>query len=127
MKMPKKPKNSNGRRRYNLWRQDPHCHYCERELRWEETTLEHLYSKVKCGKYKGKREKKLSEVEKYTVLSCAPCNEKRAQEEHKEIPRWRVWRKSRSFPRIYKQGLTLWERLIILWYLLNIDYKPERL
>ena len=119
-------KSSITRRRYNLWKQDPHCYYCERELKWEESTLDHVYSKVKCGKYKGRREKTASEVDTYTVLACAPCNEKLAAEEHKQIPRWRVWRRSRSFPKIYKSGLTLFERVIILWYLFIIDYKPER-
>lgn len=127
MKLPKKPKNSIGRRRYNLWRQSPYCYYCHKELKWDETTLEHLYSKVKCGTYKGKRVKTKEEVgEKFTVLSCEPCNTTRQKEEHKEIPRYRLWIRSRSFPRFFKKQLTLGERFIILWYRFNLDYKPER-
>lgn len=122
-----KPKNSNGRRRYNLWRQFPHCHYCGKKLEWEETTLEHLYSKVKNGKYRGKREKTKKEVGKnFTVLSCEPCNLARAHQETKELPRHIVWRKSRSFPRFFRKDLTIYERFIILWYQLTLDYKPER-
>jgi hypothetical protein len=124
---PKKPKNSNGRRRLNLWGQDPHCYYCHKELKWEEATLEHLYSKVKNGKYKGKRAKRKKEIgKKYTVLSCKTCNQERQLKEQAEVPRWRIWRKSRSFPRFLRKDLTLIERFIILWYQFNLDYKPER-
>jgi len=122
----KKPKNSNGRRRLNLWRQYPYCHYCDKELKWRETSLEHLYSRVKNGKYKGKREKKHNEVETYTVLSCKMCNQEQQLKEHAEMPRWKIWRKSRAFPSFFKKQLTMWERFVILWYQFNLDYKPER-
>jgi len=82
----KKPNRNNqvARRRWNLWHQDPHCHYCGKKLKWKETTLEHLYSKVKNGRLKGEREKKCSEVDVYTVLSCAKCNHEQQRKEIKE-------------------------------------------
>ena len=122
----KKPKNSYGRRRYNLWIVDSHCYYCHKELEWKETTLEHLYSKVKNGKYKGERAKRVTEVKNYTVLSCGPCNIEQQRKEHIELPRWRLWVRSKSFPRFFRKDLTLIERFRILWYQFNLDYKPER-
>jgi hypothetical protein len=123
----RKPKNQVGRRRYNLWHQDPHCYYCKKELEWKESTIEHLYSKVKNGKYKGRREKTKDEVEIFTVLSCKVCNNEQQIKEHAELPRYKLWIRSRSFPNFLKKQLTLGERLIILWYQLVIDYKSERI
>jgi len=123
----RKPKNQVGRRRYNLWHQDPHCYYCKKELEWKESTIEHLYSKVKNGTFKGKREKSYYDVDVYTVLSCSKCNQERQAQEIKELPRWRWWVRSRSFPKFLRKDLTLIERCIILWYQFNLDYKPERI
>jgi hypothetical protein len=122
----KKPKNSNGRRRLSLWKKDPHCYYCKRKLKWKQTSLEHLYSKVKNGKYKGQREKTKDEVDVFTVLSCKNCNNEQQLKETKELPRWKLWVRSRSFPNFLRKDLTLIERFIILWYQFNLDYKPER-
>ena len=123
---PKKPKNSNGRRRYKLWIQDPHCYWCGSELKWKKSTIDHLYSRVKNGKFKGKREKKAKDVENYTVLSCTSCNQKQQVKERLEMPRWHWWIRSRSFPRFSRKDLTMVERFVILWYRIRLDYKPER-
>jgi hypothetical protein len=125
MKKPSK-KNQIARRRWNLWNRDPHCYYCKKKLKWEETTLEHLYSRVKNGRFKGEREKRFEDVDVYTVLSCSDCNHERQAQEIKELPRWRWWVRSRSFPRFFRKDLTVYERLIILWYQMNLDYKSER-
>jgi hypothetical protein len=95
-------------------------------LGWKESTVDHLYSKVKNGQFKGKREKKAKDVENYTVLSCKPCNEGLQEKERLEMPRWHWWVRSRAFPKFLRKDLTIKERFIILWYLWNLDYKPAR-
>ena len=123
----KKPRNQVGRRRYTLWHQHPYCYHCHRKLEWKKSTIDHLYSKVKNGRYKGKREKTVDDVDVYTVLSCSPCNHDQQKKERLEMPRWHWWIRSRAFPRITRKDLTMKEKIIILWYQWTLDYKPERI
>lgn len=124
--MIKKPKSSIGRRRLNLWIQDPYCYWCKEKLKWKKTTLDHLYSKVKNGKFKGYRAKGTKDGVVITVLSCSSCNQSQQEKERLEMPRWHWWIRSRAFPSFFRKDLTIKERFVILWYQLNLDYKPER-
>ena len=109
------------KRREILWKRNPHCYYCDKYLPFEETTLEHIYSKVKTGK----REIPLNEKGD-TVLSCSDCNQQRAIDERDSLPRWTVWYRSKAFPRIYRKDLSLIERFIILYYGYMLRYNFRR-
>ena len=116
----RKPKNKIGRRRYNLYIRDPHCYYCGRELKWKESTVDHVYSKVESGKRNtpnGKGE---------TVLACSSCNNKRQSLEIKSLPRWHWWLRSQAFPKISRKDLTLKEKFLILWYVNIMGVKNVR-
>ena len=117
--IPKKPKNKIGARRWNLWMEDPHCHWCRKELSWRQSTVDHLNSKVK-------QEKREYVRFPNTVLSCGPCNQKRATQERLEMPRWFWWYRSRMFPRVTRLDLTLKERFIIIYYRNILGMQAER-
>lgn len=103
------PKNKHAKRRWNLWTADNHCYYCNRELTWEESTLEHLNSRVL-------RDKRPIAQGITTVLSCGPCNQHQAKTEMLSMPKSYWWKKSRQFPNWRKRGLTLKERAFVVWW-----------
>ncbi|MEW6610813.1 MAG: hypothetical protein AB1352_04305 [Patescibacteria group bacterium] len=93
------------RRRRNLMREDPYCHWCRRALRFypdypaqpgkrmpdDFPTIDHLHSRLR-----GRRPAVTGQCT--LVLSCPACNNRRNVEEarkHIWITRW----KSASFPR----------------------------
>ena len=118
--LPKKPSNKIGRRRWNLWVNDPHCYYCGEKIRWRHSTVDHVYSKVRNGKRnapKGKGE---------TVLACKDCNQGRQIAEMKAMPRWRWWLRSKAFPNLTRKDLTLFEKVIIIWYVKIRNIENER-
>ena len=82
---------SNRKRKLNLWKKDPHCHYCGVETivlnqpRIKGTppnlaTLDHLYSKFDYRRYIPE----FNNAER-TVLCCFSCNNKRAAFEDKYL------------------------------------------
>ena len=106
--IPTKPKYRPARRRYNLWIKHPYCYWCDRKLKWKQSTLDHLNSRV------ARRKRPNIPRQVATVLSCKPCNNRRALKEIQSMPKWKWWVRSRSFPRITTPGLSLSERFIVL-------------
>lgn len=83
----------NGNRRRNLWKADPHCHWCGIEtvsLTHEETkgklpplnmaTLDHLHSRLDPARLEA-----VKPGECRTVLACWKCNHERGREEQKRL------------------------------------------
>lgn len=50
--------------RYQMWRNNPHCHYCNVKLDFDKSTLDHKIPKSKCG----------TDFDDNLVLSCEECN-----------------------------------------------------
>ena len=107
--IPEKPKNKRGKRRWNLWMNNNRCFYCNKKLKWEESTLEHLNSKVL-------RNPRPQIHGITTTLSCSSCNQDRARVEMISMPRSYWWKRSRQFPRWNRKDLTWRERIFIIWY-----------
>ena len=111
--IPAKPKNKIGKRRWNLWVHGVRtCYYCDRTLRWEETTLEHIYSRVLIPK----RPQPGTVKGPYTVLACESCNQKQAEKEWQSMTRSQKWKRNRSFPKWTRKDLTIRERIFILYH-----------
>lgn len=97
--MKKKKSDRKSARRRNLMKEDPHCHWCRRELKTQPhnsgkipddfPTLDHMNSRVKYPKGRPARGK--------IVLACPPCNTKRAMLEQHENMFRHMWN-SRCFP-----------------------------
>ena len=106
-------------RRWRLWEENPHCHWCGKKLKWKKSTIDHLDSRLspERGKHCGTIR---------TVLSCSPCNNKRGIEETSRLPKYELWIRGNSFPKINKKGLTLIERSIILWHVIVLNKKNLR-
>lgn len=77
------------RRRRRLWEADPHCHWCKRELAWEETTADHMNQKVKVETRP--RQGKI-------VLACEKCNLQRSLDAHKEMSQVALWKRTGNVP-----------------------------
>lgn len=109
------------RRRRNLWKADPRCHYCKKELLWEETTIEHLYSKVLTGKRKlpkngfGRR-----------ILSCSKCNNDQAKKEWDTLSREEKWMRTGAYPRLRRRDLT-WSERKLIFKLTWLKLKPRHI
>jgi 5-methylcytosine-specific restriction endonuclease McrA len=64
-----------GKLRRSLWLNDPHCHYCGRELAFEESTLDHKLAKGKGGTHE------MSNL----VLSCLECNHEKGDGDYESF------------------------------------------
>jgi 5-methylcytosine-specific restriction protein A len=74
----KKKKNKKSTRlRKEKWHHDPKCHYCKRELEWEETTLDHVIPQSKGGETS----------EENTVLACERCNKEKGDKVYSPSPK----------------------------------------
>lgn len=109
------PRSNMAKRRWNLWVADNQCYYCKSELAWEETTIEHIYSRVKTGK-RELPEDDMGYKRGKRVLSCAPCNQKQARKEWLKIPREMRWIRCGRYPRLFRKDLTMHERIVIFKY-----------
>ena len=109
--MIKKPKNNIPKRRYNLWIRDPHCHWCNRELEWLETTVDHINQKTK-----NKKRPKVG----VRVLACHPCNNQRQIDAFNEMNKIQQWLRDGNIPpvrRIWGPRKTpIYARIWLLYY-----------
>ena len=83
----------------------PYCTWCGKKLSFKESTIDHLNSKVVNGHRPAQGK---------IVLSCTRCNNNRQIYEVKKLPRYKVWIKSRRFPKITRKELTTKERFLVL-------------
>ncbi len=121
--LPTKPttKSSMTRRRWSLWRAHPFCHYCKKELQWEESTIEHLYSRVKTGKRQlpedgvGRR-----------ILSCSKCNNDQAKKEWGTLPRTEQWMRTGAYPRLRRRDLS-WSERKLIFKITWLKLKPQHI
>lgn len=92
------------KRRAKMMMKHPYCYWCgirvvhhklnpHQRMPDNFATIDHLISK-----YYGKRPNVYGK-EKTLVLACNKCNFERCKKETESLPRWKLWFKSKSFPR----------------------------
>ena len=63
---------ASGRKKRHLWKRDQgRCHYCGCELTWKEKTVDHVIPRSKGG----------SNRTWNLVISCFPCNQRKADDD----------------------------------------------
>ena len=111
--LPEKPKNKFGRRRYNLWVEDPHCYWCGKKLKWKETTLDHVNQRTKLGNERRPRWGA-------TVLSCEPCNNERQVKEFEEMNQIQKWKRTKNYPGFKRAwnnpDFPLYAKVWLIWF-----------
>jgi len=102
-------------RRYKLWKDNPHCHWCGQKLKWEKTTADHINQKTKLGDEIRPKQGKI-------VLSCQKCNQQRQIDAFNEMNKVQQWLRDNNIPpirRIWgKRPTPLYARVWLLYYYL---------
>lgn len=124
--LPEKPKNRIGRRRWHLWIKNPHCHWCDKKLKWNESTADHLQQKTKLG------EEHLWNKYGKIVLSCEKCNQQRQLDAYNEMNQVQQWLRTGNIPKLkrawsFYRPTKFYARLWILYFYLKnyIMTRPE--
>lgn len=104
--------NGIARRRYNLWKRDPHCHWCKEELEWSETTIDHINQKTR---------NKTRPAIGVRVLSCQKCNNQRQIDEFNTMNKVQQWLRNGSVPSIrrvwdIKRNTPIYARVWLIYY-----------
>lgn len=113
--------NKIAKRKYNLWKKDPHCYWCGCKLKWSKATADHFYQRTKIGAEK-------RPIQGIIVLACKKCNNQRQADAFNEMNKVQQWVRNKTIPKLkrawsFKKITPLYARVWILYYYLTNGLK----